>query len=201
MSVRVDLMAEANQSETHVGYFYTWWRGDPLPDLEPIPGFELRATDDASLLERLSDLSLAELRERIERGHQPYLALIDGEPAAYGWSAWKRAEIGELGVDFALPEGDRYLWDFVTLPDYRGMGIYPHMLQGIIRAEETDAERFWIGHDVDNVASARGIEKAGLPVIGEVWLRDGEPVYVGREPRERAEMAAERLKLPFEMTA
>jgi GNAT superfamily N-acetyltransferase len=192
-------MNDADSSDIHVGYFYTWWRGDTLPDLDPIAGFEIRATNDIDLLERLSDLSADEVRARIERGHRPYLALIDDVPAAYGWSAWERAEIGELGVDFALPESDRYLWDFVTLPDYRGMGIYPHMLQGIIRQEIDGAERFWIGHDVDNVASARGIEKAGLPVIGEVWLRGGAPVYVGREPRERAEIAAELLQLPFEM--
>jgi GNAT superfamily N-acetyltransferase len=192
-------MPETGTDGTHVGYFYTWWKGDPLPELDPVPGFELTAAPDTEVLERLSDLTLNEIRERIDHGHQPYLALIGGEPAAYGWSAWKRAEIGELGVDFALPDGDRYLWDFVTLPAYRGQGIYPHMLQGIIRVELDGAERFWIGHDLDNVASTRGIEKAGLPVIGEVWVRDGSPVYVGCEPRVRSEMATRLLQLPFEM--
>jgi GNAT superfamily N-acetyltransferase len=192
-------MDVAHDNEFHVGYFYTWWKGDPLPDLEPIPGLHLIPTNDVDLIEGLSDLTRAEAQQRIERGHRPYLALINDETAAYGWSAWERAEIGELGVDITLPEGDRYLWDFVTLPDYRGMGIYPHMLQGIIRQELDGAERFWIGHDVDNIASARGIEKAGLPVIGEVWIRNGAPVYIGRKPRERAEMAAALLQLPFEI--
>lgn len=193
------LMANEDDRGFHVGYFYTWWRGDPLPDLEPIAGFDVSRTDDFRLLDQLSDLTADELRKRMDRGHRPYLARIHGEPAAYGWSAWERAEIGELGLDFSLPDGDHYLWDFVTLPNYRGRGIYPRMLQGIIRAELDTAERFWIGHDTGNVASARGIEKAGLPVIGEVWLRDHTPVCVGREPRTRAELAARLLKLPFEM--
>jgi GNAT superfamily N-acetyltransferase len=120
---------------------------------------------------------------------------MNGEPAAYGWSAWERAEIGELDVRFELPPGERYLWDFVTLPDWRGRGIYPHMLQGIIRAESDSAKRFWIGHDLDNVASARGIEKAGLPVIGEVWIRNGRPVFIPREPGERFNAAATLLRL------
>jgi GNAT superfamily N-acetyltransferase len=183
----------------HVGYFYTWWSGDPLPPLDPINGFELTVTDDVSLLERISDLSISDIQLRIELGNRPYVAWIDDQPAAYGWSAWKRAEIGELGVDLILPQGDRYLWDFVTLPEFRGRGIYPHMLQGIILAERSTAERFWIGHDLGNEASARGIAKAGLPVIGEVWVRNGTALYVGRQPEDRARMAAGFLGLPFEM--
>lgn len=178
-----------------VGLFYTWWQGDPLPELDPLPGFSLVQTDDAALLDRLSDLSEDDVRQRISNGHHPYLAMIDGEPAAYGWSAWERAEIGEIGVRLELPARERYLWDFMTLPDWRGRGIYPHMLQGIIRAEKADARRFWIGHDLDNVASSRGIEKAGLPVIGEVWIRDGEPVFVPRDQVERAGAAAALLNL------
>ena len=192
-------MPDTNDRAFQVGYFYTWWEGDPLSDLDPLDSFQLTRTDDAALLDQLSDLTETELRERMSRGHRAYLATISGEPAAYGWSAWEQAEIGELGIEITLPDGDRYLWDFVTLPTYRGRGIYPRMLQGIIQAERDEAQRFWIGHDLDNVASARGIEKAGLPVIGEVWLRDGQPICVGREPRERAEMAARLLKLPFEM--
>jgi GNAT superfamily N-acetyltransferase len=180
---------------TLVGLFYTWWQGDPLPALKPLPGFSLVQTDDTRLLDILSDRTEAEIQQRISDGHRPYLAMINGQPAAYGWSAWERAEIGELGVRLELPDRERYLWDFMTLPDWRGRGIYPHMLQGIIRAEMADARRFWIGHDLDNVASARGIEKAGLPVIGEVWVRKGEPVFVPREQVERAGAAAALLNL------
>jgi GNAT superfamily N-acetyltransferase len=184
---------------THVGYFYTWWRGDNLPDLGPFPDLEVMHSSDTSLLAHLAGLPESEIQARIQNGNHPYLATLNGVPAAFGWSAWHRMEIGELGVDLELPDGDHYLWDFVTLPDFRGRGIYPHMLQAIIRAEVTVTERFWIGHDLDNIASARGIEKAGLPVIGEVWVRDGEPIFIGRKPRTRAEMAARLLSLPFEM--
>ena len=188
-----------NPHETTVGLFYTWENGDPLPKLAPLDGFVLVTADDLELLSQLSGLTPEEINERINDGHQPYLALIHNEPAAWGWSAHERAEIGELGVSFELPNGEHYLWDFVTLTDWRGHGIYPHMLQGIIREESVEAQRFWIGHDLDNVASARGIEKAGLPVIGEVWLLDGEPLFVGRGSREPAELAARLLELPFEM--
>lgn len=178
-----------------VGYFYTWWRGDPLPELDPLEGFSMEATGDRALLAGISDLDEQEVSRRIESGHCPYLARVDGEPVAYGWSAWERAEIGELGVDIDLPAGDRYLWDFVTLPDQRGQGIYPLMLQEILRREMGDAKRFWIGHDRENVASAKGIERAGFPVIGEVWIQSGKPVFVPRGSTQRARIAAELLRL------
>src|SRR5919199_341971 len=42
------------------------------------------------------------------------VALIGAAPAAYGWVAPAGATIGELSLSFALPAGDRYLWDFAT---------------------------------------------------------------------------------------
>lgn len=157
----------------------------------------MESTEDTALLARLSDLTEQEAARRIEAGNHAYVAFVHDNPVAYGWSAWKRAEIGELGVDLLLPEGNRYLWDFYTLPDWRGYGIYPLMLQEIIRREVDDAERFWIGHDRGNIASAKGIERAGFPVIGEVWIEAGRPVYVPFEPVERARIAAELLGLPI----
>lgn len=180
-----------------VGLFYAWFRGDPLPELEPLDGFSLCKVSDRDLLAAISDLNPEDVARRLRDGHQPYLAVIDGRPAAYGWSAWRQAEIGELGVAFRLPEGNRYLWDFVTLPDWRGMGFYPRMLQGIIKSELDEAERFWIGHDLGNDASARGIAKAGIPVVGEVWISQRGPVLVPWESYERAEAAAAILNLPL----
>lgn len=43
-----------------------------------------------------------------------------------------RAEIDDR---FAVPQADRYLWNFVTLPTYRGRGIYPRLLDAIVDAE------------------------------------------------------------------
>jgi GNAT superfamily N-acetyltransferase len=198
LSERRETTSKPDSDGQPVGFFYTWWRGDPLPELEPLEGLLIESTEDTELLSDLSGLNEEEITRRINDGHCPYVAFVNGEPVAYGWSAWKRAEIGELGVDMRLPEGNHYLWDFFTLPDWRGYGIYPLMLQEIIRREVGHTERFWIGHDLDNIASGKGIERAGFPVIGEVWLRDGEPVYVAREPFERARVAARMLSLAME---
>jgi hypothetical protein len=113
-----------------------------------------------------------------------------GEPVAWGWCATSDLSIGELGLSCSLPPGNRYLWDFVTLPSWRGRRIYPWLLQTII-ASEPDAERFWLGHDMPNVASARGITKAGFQEVGVLYRRpDGEFVLVPSGSWDRAEAAA-----------
>src|SRR5690242_17487164 len=131
----------------------TWWAGDQLPALAPLPGCRAAVTAEIDALAQLARLDPAEVRARLAGGHRPYVAALDGVPAGYGWVAGTGATIGELGVSFALPRGDRYLWDFATLSAWRGRGLYPHLLQGIIAAEASGAARLWIIHAPENRAS------------------------------------------------
>lgn len=180
-----------------IGRLYTWWRGDPLPDLPPVPGLVIEPATDLAALAAVAERSPAVLRARMDEGHTPYLAWLDGTPVASGWSATREAAIGELGLVFALPRGNRYLWDFVTLPPWRGRGIYPRILQNILWREKA-AERFWVGHDLENVASARGILKAGFYTVGEVTrLRNAGLGFVPRGLIERGPVAAALLGIPI----
>lgn len=187
-----------------VGLFYAWWRGDAVPALPPIVDLDVLAVDAALLATSFPALDVDEQRRRQAVGHQPYLARVSGQPVAYGWSAHRTAEIGELGVTLQLADGERYLWDFVTLPDWRGRGIYAGMLHTILTAEP-NAERFWIGHDFDNRASARGILKAGFQAVNALYLTsNGAPVLfaypeTGVSPPilDRAIAAAALLGLPL----
>src|SRR4030095_8186023 len=106
-------------------------------------------------------------------------------------SAMVAASMGELDLGFNVPRASRYLWDFATLPGWRGLGIYPALLQTILRDEGADAERFWIGHLLRNSASRRGIEKAGFQEVGRLEARaDGAVVLVPVVHRERRAAAA-----------
>ncbi len=154
--------------------FYRWGRRDPRPALPPLPGFSAGVTDDARLVAELAQLDLAEVLARMQTGHRPYVARIAGVPVAYGWSATRQATIGEVGLRFAIPVGNRYLWDFATLRAWRGRGVYPQLLQAIV-AHEAGAERFWIGHVPANLASARGIVKAGFRSVGVINRVPGVP--------------------------
>ena len=143
-------------------------RDEPPLALPPLSGLDVRCTLDSELLARMQDKPASEIVRRFAAGHRAYVAFLNGEPAAFGWVATRTADIGEVGAAFALAEGERYLWNFVTLTSHRGLGIYPRLLDAIVRAESAEAERFWIVYAPENHASGAGIRKAGFADVAEL---------------------------------
>lgn len=142
---------------------YTWWRGDVLPPLAPLPELHCEPVADVALLARLHDLTPEKIETRLADANTAYVAFFEDEPTGYGWSGANAVGVGDTFWPITPP--DRGLWDFATLPAWRGRGIYPHLLQAILRREAGEVEKFWIGHRLDNIASQRGIEKAGFQLV------------------------------------
>lgn len=155
----------------------TWWRGDVLPALPALPGFAARRSSDAEQIAALNQISAGAAAARLDAGHHAYLAALDGRPVGYGWAATSAASIGEVGLAFGLPSDERYLWDFATLPAYRGRGLYPRLLQAILRAEA--ATRAWILHAPENGPSGAGIARAGFRPVGRLGFRADGSVALG----------------------
>jgi len=143
-------------------------RADPTPSLPPLPGLVVRREEDTRVMAALQGRTEEEIAHRFAAGHRAYVAWRDDEPAAFGWVATRSADIGELGSSFAIPSRERYLWNFVTLAAHRGLGIYPRLLDAIVRAESREAERFWIAYAPENHASGAGIRKAGFVALAEM---------------------------------
>ena len=143
-------------------------RLDPVPPLAPLDGLVVRRAGCATTMAALLQRTEAELQRRFDAGHRAYVAYLHESPAAFGWVATQSAEIGELRSTFAIPRGERYLWNFVTLAPFRGIGVYPRLVDAIVRAESREAERFWIAYAPENRASASGIRKAGFTTIAEL---------------------------------
>lgn len=176
--------------------FATWWRGDPLPNLSPLPSFSTYLSTDEPLIAQLTNLSRQAIATRFQEGKRIYLAFINDVPVAYGWVATREGRISGLQLTFALPTGNCYLHDFVTFPEWRGRGVYPHLLQSIIR-EEASFDRFWIGYLPDNTASGRGVSKAGFHVVSDLVVTgnrvSGLTLF---ESSEQALACADVLHLP-----
>ena len=175
----------------------TWWRGDSVPPLSPLPDFRVEASHDEHLIAHINQLAQHEVRRRMRTGHQPYLAYVQQPPVGYGWMATQEASIGELGLRFALPATERYLWDFATLPEWQGYGIYPRLLQGILTQLPPTVERVWIIHAPENTPSGVGMTKAGLLPVGQLsFRRDGGVGLAPFDTLERAQAGAARLGIP-----
>jgi GNAT superfamily N-acetyltransferase len=176
----------------------TWWRGDTVPSLPIFLGFRVEVSHDEHLIAQVNRLARNEVRQRLHTGHQPYLAFVDQAPVGYGWMATQEASIGELGLQFALPATERYLWDFATLPEWQGYGIYPRLLQHILILQSSTVERVWIIHAPENSPSGAGMAKAGLLTVGQLSFRsDGGVGLAPFEARERAQAGAALLGIPL----
>ncbi|GHO48162.1 GNAT family N-acetyltransferase [Ktedonospora formicarum] len=176
----------------------TWWRGDTLPQLSTLPSFSAGISTDKGTIARMNQLTNEEIERRFDQGHFFYLAYMDETPAGYGWVATREGSIRELQLRFPISPRERYLWDFQTLPEWRGRGIYPHLLQTIILQELLDADRFWIGFKPDNEASERGITKAGFQIVGDFVFGEGPEITFGSyDNHERGLAAARFYHLPL----
>lgn len=176
----------------------TWWIHDPLPALQALSAFDVRAAQDDQELATMARLPIAEVRARRAAGHKPYVGYYAGLPVTYGWVATLSASIGELDLTFDLPHGDRYLWDFATLPAWQGRGLYPRLLQSIAGREAGDAQRLWIIHAPENLPSGAGMRKAGFGPVGKLSFRHDQ--RVGLMPiglKARAQAGAQLLGVPL----
>jgi len=117
--------------------------------------------------------------ERFTREHLAYVGLVAGEGeeasghpttiACYGWVTLTFQAMGESGWMFKAPIGDAYLYDFATLPQYRGRGYYPALLRYIVAdLAKQDIGRAWIGTAPGNDVSARSIARAGFQKVADV---------------------------------
>lgn len=180
--------------------FGTWWRGDALPNLAPLPTFSASTSTDIPLIAQLANLSEQEVRNRIQKENRSYIAFMDDTPVAYGWVATQKSGIAELQFAFTIPAGNRYLWDFLTLPQWRGRGIYPHLLQAIIQQEQQEqaAERFWIGYEPGNETSAHSIKKAGFHLVGDIVIAENRVVgFTLCDTSDHAQASADFFQLPI----
>jgi len=175
----------------------TWWYEDGPPPERPGPAVVEATSDRLGVLAAVANLEHAEVGRRLAEGHRAYLSLTGEAVAAYGWVATARAMVGELDIEIVLPPGNRYLWDFTTLPAWRGRGVYRHLLAEIVRRESPPATRLWIIHAPENRPSGRGIARAGFRAVADLsFSASGHPALRAIDTK-RAAAGAALLGLPL----
>jgi len=167
-----------------------------VPFLAPLAGVTFERVHDAATMAAAQQRPVALMERRLAEGHHAWVARRDGAIVAWGWVATMSADIGELQFRFAIPAGDRYLWNFVTTPSARGLGIYPRLLEAIMREEGRQASRFWIAWAPENHASGAGIAKAGFSPMAELSFDAAGRPAVREIAPGGAEPAARLLGLP-----
>lgn len=140
-----------------------------------------------------------EMRLRLETGKRCYAAWVEGKPAAYGWVSFNEEFVGEMSLHLRLLPGEAYIWDCFTLPAFRGRRMYSALLAyilGELRSEKYS--RAWIGADLDNTASQRGIARAGFLHVADLVVERTHAmrmVWVQPQPGAPASLVAEAQRV------
>src|SRR5438309_10835881 len=132
---------------------YTIQTTDALHCIKRPQGLRIEESVNVELLAWVGNSNRKDIISRLANDNIAFIAYLDDMPAAFGWMARGKALIGELAHELILPIGNRYLWNFRTMEAYRGLGIYPALLQYIIGYEANKASRYWIIHAPENTSS------------------------------------------------
>ncbi|WP_018614339.1 GNAT family N-acetyltransferase [Segetibacter koreensis] len=171
---------------------YTLSASNKLPEVKIPTGLTVEENTNPLFLSDLCDITIEEAHNRLANNNLAFVAYINDEPAAFGWIALGKAKIGELNHEFAMPQNYGYLWNFRTLVAYRGLGIYPALLQYIIKYHKPQTSHFWIIHAPENKSSLRGIIKAGFTYVGNLYL--GKTMQPELKLDEQSKFDEEALK-------
>jgi len=139
--------------------------------LPPLENAEIRigSTGDEDVATRMATLrgqDPDEYRARLKAGHHVAYAIgADGELQSWGWFTaptdrplefpW------EYGIRIRVMPGSSFLWDFFTMPAYRGRGAYRVVVRHATeQCHLRGASRSWGYAEISNIASRRGMMAA-----------------------------------------
>jgi hypothetical protein len=165
------MMVSAENDPRRAGTIWMVNLDEPKPVITPLVAVEFRRAGAESVpaLAAAMGSHATEVCQRFETGRSCYTAWVEGQLAAYGWVSFAEEYIGELNLRLRLIPGEAYVWDCATLPAFRQKRLFSALLVYIVR--ELQAEplcRAWIGANLDNVASQRGIGRAGFHRVADL---------------------------------
>lgn len=165
-------MVSAENDTRRTGTIWAFDLDGPVPPIKPPidANFSRIGTDSIDALATVmgANNSTGTL-ERFESGRRCYVAQVDDKIVAYGWVSFEEEFIGELNLRLRLLPGEAYIWDCVTVPAFRRNHLYSSLLTYILQDLSTEnLHRVWIGADFENIASQRGIARAGFRYIADL---------------------------------
>ncbi len=131
-------------------------------------------------IQTISDFPLGFLNDQLEKEylfrfskqHVCCVLIKSDEIVAYGWVNPQYSHyIGELNVWVNLKDDTEMLYDFVTDEKFRGLGLYPYLLQWICARNFKNKLIYSL---FNNHSSRKGILKANFKLLGSVKGIDKE---------------------------
>lgn len=133
---------------------------------------QLMRSDQRILLREIWNVDLGRMELRLSRGDKCYLGFIDGKVCHY---SWVQAEgfhwIKPAKQWINIKEDSFWIYHCRTVDWARGMAVYPFVLNFILDDYITSGYKTgWIYTTRDNIASQKGIERAGFQIVKHLNL-------------------------------
>jgi hypothetical protein len=136
-------------------------------------GAEFRKITDQELLQAANDHAEMNRYKKIyEKSliNDAYGVYLDGALAHVSWLVPADHDRLAKERNVKLRTGEAEITHAVTLDQYRNRGLYAYAIRCLAGVcERRDIKRVYMITGSDNVASQRGIEKAGLRSAGRIW--------------------------------
>jgi hypothetical protein len=151
-----------------------WMRDldEPAPAVVPSVEARFRRVEPATLPALAAAMPEEDPREILERfaaGRQCYAAWVGEQIAAFGWVSFNEEYVGELRLRLSLLPGEAYIWNCVTLTPFRNFHLYSALLVYIAEMLRGGPFcRVWIGADLENTISQRGMARAGFQHVADL---------------------------------
>lgn len=171
-------MAPPESRPEPVGTIWMLNLDEPISAVEPLLAARFdRLTPELLSELRPSILDSPETLRRLNAGRHCYIASVGSQLAAYGWVSFVDEDIGELNLRVKLLPGEVYIWDCATAPEFRGKYLYSALLSYMIQAVCAQGFcRAWIGADLENRVSQKGMARAGFHHVADLALERVLPV-------------------------
>lgn len=147
---------------------------EEIPDVKEDVSAEIRFVSDESLFAKESLTNKNHLfRDRLKRGDICCCAISSGEIVSYCWIASDKACVGEIGRKIVLKNGEIYLYDAFTKPEFRGNGLFSRILAVTLRyGREKGYQKAFVFALSSNKSSAAAIEKTGFNRFQNIYFLD-----------------------------
>ena len=142
----------------------------PLPPASvriPVTFHRLTESEALEYAEFRADTPAAEIRARLARGMECFIARYEGRIVCATWAMRGRGWDAYLGRDLPLGPADVYLSDTFTEPALRGCGLSPAVAAAIMRHfQDEGCRRMILTVLPENAASLRARAKGGFVLRG-----------------------------------
>ncbi|MCX5633506.1 MAG: hypothetical protein NTW93_07530 [Phycisphaerae bacterium] len=141
---------------------------------EPEPSLEIKelTLSDISQMLAVMYLNRVDICRRFNRGERCFAIIDDKGIATYFWAQFGFRYIDRLHLTFNLKSNQVWFYNAVTVKRARGKGNYPNIIRYMSQTLASEGfDGFFIDVEEKNLASIRGMEKAGCKRIAKIQMK------------------------------